>query len=168
MGLIILFSLFLSWNVDDILNRGLQCIMVDIIMKTGIKTKGIQREFARTSKINPLSSCVLNDISQWSGKTYSQMLAAGPWKTSFLSTSFRYNIDEVPKALNPCLYQLACDKVVSLFRVSLKVTEPNDDIKWGLTVQYKVGNSKNSRGASHTKPPEFRGWPQRFPASLSA
>lgn len=72
--------------------------------------------------------------------------SAGPQITSLCSTSFCYNIDEMLEELylllnllrwlNSCLCRLACGQIGSLllYVASLKVAQPIDDVKWGLTV----------------------------------
>lgn len=45
-----------------------------------------------------------------------------------------YNINEMLLELNSSFYQWAYGKIVLLDVVLFKVTEPKDDVKWGLTV----------------------------------
>lgn len=46
---------------------------------------------------------------------------------------FHYNVDEVPREFNSYLYHLACSKIY--FNMSLKVTEPIDEIEDLLNTQ---------------------------------
>lgn len=53
----------------------------------------------------------------------------------FCLMSFGYNVDEVLEELNSRLFQLVYGKIgFIIYTVSFKVTEPTDDVKWGLSV----------------------------------
>lgn len=64
------------------------------------------------------------------------MNAAGPRVTSFCSISFCYNIVEMPRNLMLVYIDSPEIKLVTFYIVLLKITEPIDNIKQELTVQF--------------------------------
>lgn len=51
----------------------------------------------------------------------------------FHSTSLHYYVDETPKELKSCLFQLAYGKICFSY-IQVKVTEPIEKVRWGFTV----------------------------------
>lgn len=58
---------------------------------------------------------------------------ADPQFKLFPSTSLHYDVDETPKELKSCLFQLAYGKICFSY-IQVKVTEPIEKVRWGFTV----------------------------------